>query len=286
MELTERILALALFTGSDIDEIEEERGSNNSFVINPHQVKEGEPPEHYIRHAADLHTFLAEHGKDVKTWQELIVITPERIDTRVQNVGRANYQALQNSLFGNGSYQRDFNGESWPQKDGEIHWYANGFYHLISTEDKDANQWHVYALRAAFNGEPIEDRREYGYRDSGQYRVLTDDEADEAASESVRSYVEDCVLEEIPEQYRMWFDTDGFVKHCVKEDGRAHSIATYDSEENSVDIDASWDQIVKLLAERYELPEDEVDPIVDRCMEEFGVGPQDLSGEYYIYRTN
>lgn len=42
--------------------------------------------------------------------------------------------------------------------------------------------------------------------DGGEYIVLENDEADESYKEYIESYIEECVLPEIPEYYRQYFD--------------------------------------------------------------------------------
>lgn len=62
------------------------------------------------------------------------------------------------------------------------------------------------------------------------YLVLTDDEADVRWKDSIYSYIDDCVLPEIPEGYQYYFDKDRFADDC-RMDGRGHSLASYDGEE-------------------------------------------------------
>jgi hypothetical protein len=69
---------------------------------------------------------------------------------------------------------------------------------------------------------------EYGDQ---EYRVLTNDEADDANDESIESYIDDCILPELPEQYRRYFDNEAF-KADARNDGRGHNLATYDGHEN------------------------------------------------------
>lgn len=62
------------------------------------------------------------------------------------------------------------------------------------------------------------------------WMVLTDDESDEAQDAEIENYVNDCVLSEIPEQYRNYFDMDAFKKDA-RMDGRGHSLNRYDGTE-------------------------------------------------------
>ena len=109
---------------------------------------------------------------------------------------------------------------------GEIHYYVNGLYHLLQGDSKD---WHVYALRAAWNGEPIEDRRAWHNVDSGEYLVLTDEEADRRAEESCLSYMNEVL--EIPENIQPYFDEDKWLEDALQ-DGRGHILSSYDGQEN------------------------------------------------------
>jgi len=75
----------------------------------------------------------------------------------------------------------------------------------------------------------IEEEGENRYTVNGEeYLVLTDDEAETAWDESMDQYIDECVLGEIPQQFRYYFDYEKF-KHDASFDGRGHSLATWDS---------------------------------------------------------
>lgn len=69
---------------------------------------------------------------------------------------------------------------------------------------------------------------EYGKE---EYLVYTDSEADDAWDEDLDNFIDDCVLHEIPERYRNYFDNEAFKNDC-KYDGRGHSLGRYDGQEN------------------------------------------------------
>ena len=213
-------IALAVFLGVNCDEIVSDH--NDYFSINPRKVKTGNSPAYYVRLAlalqAGLMEFYTYHGE---TWQELI---------KAAGDGKAAYDHLYIA-------SRDkWNDRFAPS--GSIHYYANGLYHLLSSAPDDQS-WHVYALRAAFNGEEIEDRREYRHAEDGEYLVLTEEEADERAEEYVRSVFEDCYLPDLPKDnfLMQYIDLDKAVEDAIEIDGRAHSLAGYDGEENEVYFD-------------------------------------------------
>ena len=87
---------------------------------------------------------------------------------------------------------------------------------------------------------PVEDITEtsYGYFEYGreEYRVLTNDEAQDAWDELIESYIDECVLHELPEQYRNYFDNDAFKRDCSF-DGRGDTLASYDGAEIELEND-------------------------------------------------
>jgi len=64
-----------------------------------------------------------------------------------------------------------------------------------------------------------------------EYAVLTDSEADRAVDESLDSYIDDCVLPELPESLRFYFDSELFKRDAILSDGRGHCLSTYDGNE-------------------------------------------------------
>lgn len=64
----------------------------------------------------------------------------------------------------------------------------------------------------------------------GDYLVVTDDEADVLWDEALDSYLDDCVLPEVPENMQMYFDRDAW-KSDARMDGRGHSLSPYDGDE-------------------------------------------------------
>lgn len=69
-----------------------------------------------------------------------------------------------------------------------------------------------------------------------EWMVLTDKEADEKWDESLENYIEECILPELPEAYRFYFDYERW-KRDAKMDGRGHSLASYDGNEYDETID-------------------------------------------------
>jgi len=69
---------------------------------------------------------------------------------------------------------------------------------------------------------------EYG---SEEYLVCTDSEADDKWNDDLDNYIDECILPEIPEMYRNYFDKYAW-KLDAKQDGRGHSLSRYDGDED------------------------------------------------------
>lgn len=138
-----------------------------------------------------------------------------------------------------------------------LHAVLNGLYFLSreTDGDKEHARDHRDTLREAWQvmaGEAteIKDRRTDEETNSGEYMVLTDDEADRAWDESLDSYLDECVLGELPEMARNYFDREKW-KDDAKLDGRGHSLSGYDSEENEATaIDPESDEEEKFYIYR------------------------------------
>ena len=76
---------------------------------------------------------------------------------------------------------------------------------------------------------------EYGNQ---EYQVLTDSEADNLWDEYLDSYIDECILDQLPEAYRNYFDSESW-KHDAKNDGRGHSLSTYDGREYEEDVNGT-----------------------------------------------
>lgn len=102
------------------------------------------------------------------------------------------------------------------------------------------------ALRTLAGAGPDEDVEElhdgpYGYGatyevDGQEWAVLTAAEADDAWDEALDSYLDDCLLPELPEVARYYFNRETW-KRDARLDGRAHAISHYDGEEHEIEVD-------------------------------------------------
>ena len=65
-----------------------------------------------------------------------------------------------------------------------------------------------------------------------EYLFGTDAEMDELWDEYLDNYIDECILPEVPEAFQNYFDDEKW-KSDAKDDGRAHSLASYDGHELS-----------------------------------------------------
>lgn len=81
--------------------------------------------------------------------------------------------------------------------------------------------------------------------DGMEFLVLTDAEADERQDDALENYIDECILPEIPETYRFYFDSEAW-KCDARRDGRGHVLATYDGNENEVNLNGEYFYIYQL----------------------------------------
>ena len=67
--------------------------------------------------------------------------------------------------------------------------------------------------------------------DGAEYEVLTDDEANDRWDQALESYIDDCIMPELPEPLASYFDVEAW-KRDARFDGRGHAINHYDGGED------------------------------------------------------
>ena len=73
----------------------------------------------------------------------------------------------------------------------------------------------------------------------GYLLVLTESERDERWNECLDNYIDECILDELPEQYRPYFDDEKW-KRDARFDGAGVSLAGWDHQEHEYQIDGEW----------------------------------------------
>lgn len=70
------------------------------------------------------------------------------------------------------------------------------------------------------------------------YLVVTDEEADSLWDKSLDSYLDDCILPDLPDNMQNYFDTDAW-KRDARMDGRGHSLNSWDGSEYDENVDGT-----------------------------------------------
>ena len=74
----------------------------------------------------------------------------------------------------------------------------------------------------------------------GEYAVMTEDERETAADQYLENYIDECLLPEMPETARYYFDHEEWKRDAIMSDGYGHTLASYDGHEHEQQIDGVW----------------------------------------------
>ncbi|RKY70855.1 MAG: hypothetical protein DRP97_03035 [Candidatus Latescibacterota bacterium] len=72
--------------------------------------------------------------------------------------------------------------------------------------------------------------------DNGEYAIGTDSECDDAQDENLESYIDECILPDLNENYQNYFDRESW-KRDARYYGRGHCLSSYDGNEIEIDGD-------------------------------------------------
>lgn len=67
-----------------------------------------------------------------------------------------------------------------------------------------------------------------------EYAIGRERECEQAWDEYINDHIDNCVLSELPEQYRIYFDTEAFRQDC-RVNGRGNYLSAYDGMEIALD---------------------------------------------------
>lgn len=82
--------------------------------------------------------------------------------------------------------------------------------------------------------------------EDGEYRVLTSAERDEAIEQAIESYIDECILPELPEAYRNYFDSAAWKRDVLLGGEGDSMIAPYDGSAHEECIDGEWYYIIRV----------------------------------------
>lgn len=80
----------------------------------------------------------------------------------------------------------------------------------------------------------------------GEYLVLDDSERETMWDEALESYIDDCILDQLPKAYRNYFDCESWKSDARISDGAGHCLASYDGNEHEVMINGEWYYIYRV----------------------------------------
>lgn len=84
-----------------------------------------------------------------------------------------------------------------------------------------------------------------------EYRVLSESERETAADAALESYIDECLLAEVPkgslgDTLRQYFDRDAWKRDALLSDGYGHTLNGYDGSEEEQKIDGVWFYIYRV----------------------------------------
>ena len=77
--------------------------------------------------------------------------------------------------------------------------------------------------------------------EGSDWLVVDDNEADELWEEDLENYVEECILPDLNEMHRNYFDTESWIEDTKRNGDRGNSLNRYSGEEDSVEFEGiTW----------------------------------------------
>jgi len=208
------------------------RENDNYFVINPRMVLRGESPEQYKKTIDNLKKILTK--EEIKLIDNYI--KRKKANEKVNDKIYYSIQKRTDKFYWRGKIKKSVPTEikevlEYFKSQGCCSGLNNTIYHLLSKDKQD----YVMCYECAWKNKPIPNIQEWREEDDGEYRVLTDSEADWEA----REYLEDdeynwkCAVESDNTTlgFRDWVD------YVLDMDGRANILSSYDGCEDYETID-------------------------------------------------
>ena len=205
---------------SSADTIQEDE-NGEEYIINPVYVLEGTSPEEYKTTVDNLKKLLT---------KEEIEILHKAIVKRTKSYNETVYNRITKKLdsyFWRGNIRKTVLEEIKEVLEffeSGTHTLHNTVYHLLSKDNDD----YLICYRSAWFDRPIPDQREWNCRNDGEYRVLTDSEADN----SFDDYFEDDELwKQAVESGNTTLSRDDWVEQIKNIEGRGNTLSCYDGVE-------------------------------------------------------
>jgi hypothetical protein len=240
MEYDDKTMALAKFLEVDPALIENDYG--DYYTVNARQVKRGKTPEQYKKVAEDFRFLLNEEMQELITDAIVNPHPPEKLDEVYSTVSkylepigeRAVKRAEQMARL---SYKpaKETVEDVYNRLKQDNLYVVNVLYYLVKADKSDYNTDHMVSLRRAWLGQPVSDTRKDEIAMDGEYRVLTDDEADDAE----REYLDDLFdqIVEVPSHLQNYVDKDKWIDD--NSGNRGENLNGYDGNEEEVEFEGT-----------------------------------------------
>lgn len=207
------------------------REQGKEYIINPRWVLRGHSPVQYKDTIESL--------KKILTKEEIKAVS-QAIGRRTKDYNKKLYDRITkrtDRFYWRGNIKKSLPQETkdlleFLKSDNAVTGINNTLYHLLSKDKED----YLICYRCAWKGLPIPDQREWSEENDGEYRVLTDSEADQAFDD----YFEDDYLWK--QAVENGNTTSGFadwveeVKNC---DGRGATLNSYDGCEEEQEVNGT-----------------------------------------------
>ena len=252
--------------------------TDDDFTVYARTERAGSSPAHYKQLAKDLRQILSENNRLENTYQEVVdqfkteydhfiysklIKTEELTDSDRRDGAKISEETRRHFM----RERYTLNKYAYDQlkgliPDSPMHRLINGLYFVIcgpAGSHENGSTWHIYASRAAFNNEDLKDKRPIHAMNSGEYKVLTEDQVDQEVKEYIRESIwafspdflagetgiDSEVFERLSEGCESSNDAilsiiegscglDNLVDSAISCDGRGHFLSSFDGEETEI----------------------------------------------------
>lgn len=218
-------IALSKHLEIDVKQIEQSEYDDCIFVVNPHKKTIGHSPQYYkdtVKEFKELLTYPTRNKihKYLKRVSDPAIKSDKELEKLLHN-GNVLYAITEYEVKGKAAIK------DWSYNSNIAHLLLKGYSYSKDTSTDLVNAW--------FNRE-VEDRRKQVDAYEDEYLVLTDDEAEERYEEYLENYINECIINKMPDQYTGYFDREAWKKDA-RENGRGNALNFYNGTECEQNVD-------------------------------------------------
>ena len=212
------------------DILREDGTEGEEYTINPKMVLQGDKPEKYKREIEEVKVILTDKEKEsISLYYKCKKEDSKRRDKiyygiakRVEKLYNWDDENKKHIPKKNTKRSREIcKSLDWIHNANNFSGFCNLIYHILSKEDRD---W-VYCYKQAWFNNPIPNIQEWREEDEGQYRVLTDYEADSACEDYLD---DDYMWKQAVEAGNTTSSLEDWKEDVINMDGRGSLLNGYD----------------------------------------------------------